>query len=57
MLDNRGFVVNAGKQPNTEPSRGDGLDGTAAAEERGNYHRDAYMNDWNHASGAPQARW
>ena len=31
-----------------------GLDGSAAAEERDNYHRDAYMNDRNHASGAPR---
>ena len=23
------------------------------AEERGDYHRDAYMNDWSHVSGTP----
>ena len=35
-------------------NRAGGLDGSAAAEERDNYHRDAYMNDRNHASGAPR---
>ena len=30
------------------------VDGSAAAEERDNYHRDAYMNNRNHASGAPR---
>ena len=40
----------------TEPSRGEGLDGSATAEERDNYHRDAYENARNHASGPPAAR-
>ena len=43
-----------GAQPGTEPVRVGGLDGSAAAEERDNYHRDAYTNDRNHASGAPR---
>ena len=43
-------------QPNTEPSRGEGLDGSATAEERDNYHRDAYEDARNHASGPPAAR-
>ena len=54
MLDNREFVVGGGAQPGTEPVRVGGLDGSAAAEERDNYHRDAYTNDRNHASGAPR---
>ena len=54
MLDNREFVIGGGTQPSTEPIRAGGLDGSAAAEERDNYHRDAYMNDRNHASGAPR---
>ena len=54
MLDNRKFVIGGGTQPSTEPVRAGGLDGSAAAEERDNYHRDAYMNDRNHASGAPR---
>ena len=49
MLDNREFVIGGGTQPSTEPIRAGGLDGSAAAEERDNYHRDAYMNDRNHA--------
>ena len=53
MLDNREFVVSGGAQPSTRPVREDGLDGSAAAEERDTYHRDAHMNDRNHASGAP----
>ena len=53
MLDNREFVIGGGTQPSTEPIRAGGLDGSAAAEERDNYHRDAYVNDRNHASGAP----
>ena len=52
--DNREFVIGGGTQPSTEPIRAGGLDGSAAAEERDNYHRDAYMNDRNHASGAPR---
>ena len=48
--------VGGGTQPNTEPSRGEGLDGSATAEERDNYHRDAYENARNHASGPPAAR-
>ena len=40
--------------PSTEPVRAGGLDGSAAAEERDNFHRDAHMNDRNHASGAPR---
>ena len=56
MLDNREFVVNGGTQPNTEPGRDGGLDGTAAAKEHVNYHQDAYMNDKNHASSAPPTR-
>ena len=48
------FVIGGGTQPSTEPARAGGLDGSAAAEERDNYHRDAYMNDRNHASGAPR---
>ena len=44
LLDNREFIVGGGTQPNTEPSRGEGLDGSATAEERDNYHRDAYEN-------------
>ena len=47
MLDNREFVIGGGTQPSTEPIRAGGLDGSAAAEERDNYHRDAYMNDRN----------
>ena len=39
MLDNREFVVGGGPQPNTEPGRGGGLDGTAEAEERDNHQR------------------
>ena len=54
MLDNREFVIGGGAQPSTEPVRVGGLDGSAAAEERDNYHRDAYTNDRNHASGAPR---
>ena len=42
LLDNREFIVGGGTQPNTEPSREEGLDGSATAEERDNYHRDAY---------------
>ena len=57
LLDNREFIVGGGTQPNTEPSRGEGLDGSATAEEpweeRGNYHRDAYETARNHASGPP----
>ena len=34
LLDNREFIVGGGTQPNTEPSRGEGLDGSATAEER-----------------------
>ena len=34
---------------------GGGLDGTAMAEERDNYHGDAYENAQNHASGLPTA--
>ena len=34
LLDNREFIVGGGTQPNTEPSRGEELDGTATAEER-----------------------
>ena len=37
LLDNREFIVGGRTQPNTEPSRGEGLDGSATAEERGNY--------------------
>ena len=54
MLDNRELVVGGGTQPSTEPARAGGLDGSAAAEERDNFHRDAHMNDRNHASGAPR---
>ena len=54
MLDNRELVVGGGTQPSTEPVRAGGLDGSAAAEERDNFHRDAHMNDRNHASGAPR---
>ena len=54
MHDKREFVIGGGTQPSTEPIRAGGLDGSAAAEERDNYHRDAYMNDRNHASGAPR---
>merc|ERR1719488_379096 len=54
MLDNREFVIGGGTQPSTEPIRAGGLDGSAEAEEHYNYHRDAYMNDRNHASGAPR---
>ena len=54
MLDNREFAIGGGTQPSTEPIRAGGLDGSATAEERDNYHRDAYMNDRNHASGAPR---
>ena len=50
MLDNRELVVGGGTQPSTEPVRAGGLDGSAAAEERDNFHRDAHMNDRNHAS-------
>ena len=56
LLDNREFIVGGGTQPNTEPGRGEGLDGSATAEERDNYHRDAYENARNHASGPPAAR-
>ena len=56
LLDNREFIGGGGTQPNTEPSRGEGLDGSATAEERDNYHRDAYENARNHASGPPAAR-
>ena len=45
------FIIGGGTQPNTEPSRGEGLGGSATAEERDNYHRDAYENARNHASG------
>ena len=55
-MGNREFIVGGGTQPNTEPSRGEGLDGSATAEERDNYHRDAYENARNHASGPPAAR-
>ena len=48
------FVIGGGAQPSTEPVHVGGLDGSAAAEERDNYHRDAYTNDRNHASGAPR---
>ena len=34
LLDNREFIIGGGTQPNTEPSRGEGLDGSATAEER-----------------------
>ena len=54
MLDNREFVIGGGAQPSSEPVHVGGLDGSAAAEERDNYHRDAYTNDRNHASGAPR---
>ena len=50
------LVLYEKNQPNTEPSRGEGLDGSATAEERDNYHRDAYENARNHASGPPAAR-
>ena len=53
MLDNRELVVGGGTQPSAGPYRGGGLDASATAEERDNYHRDAHMNDWSHASGAP----
>ena len=55
MLDNREFVIGGSTQPSTEPVRAGvhGLDGSAA-EENDNYHRGAYMNDRNHASGAPR---
>ena len=33
LLDNREFIVGGGTQPNTEPSRDEGLDGSAKAEE------------------------
>ena len=56
LLDNREFIIGGGTQPNTEPSRGEGLDGSATAEERDNYPRDAYENARNHASGPPAAR-
>ena len=52
MLDNREFVVGGGTQPSTRSVREGGLGGSAAAEERGNYHRDAHVNDRNHTSGA-----
>ena len=52
MLDNPVYVIGGGTQPSTKRIRAVGLDGSAAAE-RDNYHRDAYMNDRNHASGAP----
>ena len=55
MLDNRELVVGGGTQPSTGPVRGGGLDGSATAEERDNYHRDAHMNDRNHAPGAPSS--
>ena len=53
MPDNRELVVGGGTQPSTGPVRGGGLDGSATAEERDNYHRDAHMNDQNHVSSAP----
>ena len=53
LLDNREFIVGGGTQPNTEPSGGEGLDGSATAEERDNYHRDAYENARNHAPRGP----
>ena len=34
LLDNREFIVGGGTQPNTEPSRGEGLDGSAAQQQR-----------------------
>ena len=40
-------VAESGEQK----SRGEGLGGSATAEERDNYHRDAYENARNHASG------
>ena len=43
LLDNRECIVRGGTQPNTEPSRGEGLDGSATAEEGGNYHPGARM--------------
>ena len=49
----RDFIANGRAQPNTEPSHTGGLDGSATAEERDNYHRDAYENARNHASGPP----
>ena len=52
MLDNRELVVGGGTQPSTEPVRAGGLGGSAAAEERDNFHRDAHMNDRNH--GGPK---
>ena len=45
-------IGGGGTQPSTEPVRAGGLDGSAAAEERDNYHWDTHMNDRNHASGA-----
>ena len=44
------------KKEVSQSSRGEGLDGSATAEERDNYHRDAYENARNHASGPPAAR-
>ena len=38
LLDNKEFIVGGGTQPNTEPSRGEGLDGSAAVEERISLH-------------------
>ena len=52
MFDNRELVVGGGTQPSTGLVRGGGLDGSAAAEERDNYRRDAHMNDRNHVSSA-----
>ena len=54
LLLRAGELEKAFQEPSTEPIRAGGLDGSAAAEERDNYHRDAYMNDRNHASGAPR---
>ena len=54
-MDNRN--LEATSKPNTKkPSRGEGLGGSATAEERDNYHRDAYENARNHASGPPAER-
>ena len=53
MLDNRELVVVGGTQSGTGPVRGGRLDGSAATEERDNYHRDAHMNDRSHVCGTP----
>ena len=45
-----------GPQPYPPQKNSEGLDGSATAEERDNYHRDAYENARNHASGPPAAR-